>query len=345
MPSARQVTFAKLRVAAMISCAIGILLVLIYLLQGGSEFYQPVVTVHTDMADLGGLMKHSPVQFNGIRVGQVTSFGLSHLQDPQKIVRVDMSIMRHFLPSIPEDSTVKVSAQNVLGDKFADINEGKSRRHLQPEAELLSPPQPQINTGDLIKAARQILERVDSLFTDIEAGRGEFGKLVKGEEVYNKALNKVSTFQRQMRAMTARDTPAGSLLYDDILYQKLHAPIQSLDDSLAEIEAGQGTGAKFLKESGQYDQLRKSIGDLNRALEDLRAGKSPAGKLLRDDEPYKRIKGMIDHLNDQVDAINASQFFVNSNLYESLHGSTERLQAMLKELRGNPKKFLWMKLF
>jgi phospholipid/cholesterol/gamma-HCH transport system substrate-binding protein len=345
MPSARQVTFAKFRVTVMIGSAIGILWVLVYLLLGGSEFYQPAVTVRTYMEDLGGLVKGSVVQFNGIRVGKVTSFGLSRLKDPHKVVRVDMSIIQHFLPAIPEDSTVKVSALNVLGDTFANIDEGKSPRHLQPGGELVSPPQPQINTADLIKAARQILERVDNVFSDIQAGQGEFGKFVKGEEVYNKALKKVSAFQRQVHAMTANDTQAGRLLGDETLYDELHTPIKRLDERLSEIQAGQGAGGKLLKDPAQYDQLRKSIGDLDRALEDLRAGKGQAGKLLKDDEQYRRIKRMIDRLNDQVDALNASHFLVSSQLYESLHGSTERLQAMLRELRGNPKKFLWMKVF
>lgn len=345
MPSARQVSFAKFRIAIMIGCAIGILSVLVYLLLGGAEFYQPRATVRTYMEDLDGLEKNSPVQFNGIRVGKVTSFRLSRQKDPHKVVRVEMSIIHHYLAAIPEDSTVKVSALNLLGDKFANIDEGKSPQHLQPDGELASPPQPQINTADLLKAARQILERVDSVFTDIQAGRGEFGKFLTGEEFYNVALKKVSKFERQMHAMTASDTQAGRLLRDETLYEELHAPIKGLDERLGEVEAGQGDAGRFLKDPAQYDRLRKSIGDLNRALEDLRKGKGQAGQLLKDEEQYNRITRMIDQLNNQVDALNASRWMLSTNLYDSLRGSTESLQAMLKEVRTNPKKFLRFKVF
>src|ERR1700687_2241281 len=140
MPSAAHVAWAKIRVAAMIGCAVGILCVVIYLLGGGSEFLQPAVTIQTYMTDLSGLTKGSPVRFNGIKVGEVTSTQFSHLNDPKKVVKVEMSIVQRFLNAIPEDSTVVVAAETVLGDKFADINEGKSPRHVRPEAVLVTPP-------------------------------------------------------------------------------------------------------------------------------------------------------------------------------------------------------------
>ncbi len=49
---------------------------------------------------------------------------------------------------------------------------------------------------------------MDSLFADIEAGRGEFGKLVKGEEIYDSIVKKVTDFQRQIRAATSKNTNA-----------------------------------------------------------------------------------------------------------------------------------------
>jgi phospholipid/cholesterol/gamma-HCH transport system substrate-binding protein len=351
MPSAAHVAWAKFRVATMIGCAIGIASVLVYLLLGGSEFLQPSVTVHAYMVDLSGLAKGSPVQFNGIRVGEVTATHLSGLKDPQKVVRVDMSIMRHFLAAIPEDSTVAVSADTVIGDKFADISEGKSPTHLAPDGELRSPPpKNEIVMADLINAARQILARMDTLFGDIEAGRGELGKFVKGEEFYNTALKKVTTLERKMHEATSKNTPVGRLIYDEAYYAELREPVRRLDRTLAELQAGQGEGGKLLKDSAQYDQLRKSVGDLNRALEDLNSGKGQAGKLLKDDTQYRRVYRMVEHLNSQLDALNSGEgelgsLIASASLYESLNGGMKDLQNTLKALRQNPKKFVYLKLF
>src|SRR5258705_949715 len=187
------------------------------------------------------------------------------------------------------DSTAVVAAGDVLGDKYIDINAGKSAQNLQQDAELASPPPKQYNQADLLKAARDILARMDSLFSDIEAGRGPFGKLVKGEEIYDSMVKKVADFQRQMRAATSKDTAVGRLIFDEAAYNEIRRPLQSMDHALAELQAGHGAGGKLLKDPAEYDRLRKSVGDLNRVVADLRAGKGQAGNLLKNDELYTRV--------------------------------------------------------
>jgi phospholipid/cholesterol/gamma-HCH transport system substrate-binding protein len=334
----------------MIACAVAIASVLVFLLLGGSEFLLPSVAIHAYLGDLSGLAKGSPVRFNGIRVGAVTSTELSHVKDPQRVVRVDMSIGRHFLQAIPRDSTLEVTADNLLGDRLANINEGKSTTSLQPGAELQRTPPTQINMADLMTAARKIIASTDALLSDIQDGRGNLGQFVKSDAFYNDTLKKVSEFQRQIRELTARDSNTGRLIYDDSLYEQLRAPVTRLNQQLADLESGQGAGGKLLKDPAQYDQLRKTIGDLRRQLDDLEAGKGQAGKLLKDDEAYVRIVRMINDLNKQVDALNSGEgalghFMASSSLYESLNGETKSLQNLLKELRENPKKFLRLKVF
>jgi hypothetical protein len=350
MPSAAHVAWAKVRVATMIGCAVGILSVLFYLLMGGADAFQPAVTVYGYMTDLAGLGKKSAVQFNGIHVGEVTDAALSGLKDPNKIVRIDMAIMRQYLKFIPEDSTLQVTAQNVLGDKFVNINEGKSPRHLAAGTELLAPPPPNYNPADLLKAGREILRQVEAVVGDIETGHGNVGNLVKGEQVYHSLLGKISEFQVAIHAVSNRDSPTGRLLYDEAYYDELQAPIKRLDQELGELQAGQGAGGKLLKDPAQYERLRKYVGDLNHALADLNAGKGPTGEWLKDDELYRRISRLVANLNTEVGALTSGEgalghLIVGSSLYESLHGGTKSLQDMIRAVRENPKKFLSPKLF
>lgn len=350
MPSAAHVAWAKIRVAAMIGCAIGILSVVVYLLLGGEEFLQPAVIIHTYMTDLSGLAKGSPVRFNGIKIGEVTSTEFSHLKDPKKVVKVDMSVVRRYLDAIPEDSTVVVAAETVLGDKFADINEGKSPQHARPGGVLVTPPPKQFNQADLLKAAREIIASTDAVLSDIEAGRGRVGELVKGEALYDDFLKWLSEIQHQIRAATAKDTAVGRLIYDDKLYEQVRAPIKRLDTAMTELQAGRGAGGQVLKDPGQYDRVRKSVSTLRQTLEDLNAGKGPTGQLLKSDDLYVRMNGVIDQVNTAVDVLTSGEgtlghLMVNSSLYDNLQGSTRNLQAMLKDLRANPQKFLRLKVF
>ncbi len=334
----------------MIACAVAIASVLIYLLLGGAEFLQPAFTVHTYLIDLAGLEKRNPVRFDGIRVGKVTATALSHSADPQKVVRVDMSIVRRYARSIPEDSTAVVAAEDVLGDKYIEIKAGRSPRQMEQDAVLISPPPPTFNQADLIKAGRDILKSMDSVFSDIEAGRGEFGKLVKSEELYDSMVKKVADFQKQIRSATSKDTPIGKLIYDEAAYNKIRKPLQDMDHALAELQAGRGAEGQFLKDPAQYDRLRKSIGELNRMVADLRAGKGPAGDLLKNDELYARVNLMVGNLNAQMDALNSGQgalgqLMTSTSAYESLNGSMKSMRDGLRDFRSNPKKFLYLKVF
>jgi phospholipid/cholesterol/gamma-HCH transport system substrate-binding protein len=350
MPSTAEVAWAKVRVATMIGCALSILSLLCYLLLGGADAFQPAVTVFGYMPDLGGLGRKSAVQFNGVKVGEVTETALTGLKDQKKIVRIDMAIRRRYLAAIPEDSTLEVTAQNVLGDKFVNVNEGKSPRHLAAGDELIAPPPPNINPADLINGGREILKQVDAVVHDIETGHGNVGNLVKGEAVYDSLLSKITEFQRAIHAVSDRGTPTGRLLYDEAYYDELQAPVKRLSKQLEDLQAGQGTGGKFLTDPAQYNRLRKYMGDLNRALADLNAGKGQNGKLLKDDELYRRISRLVVNLNAEVDALNSGQgalgqLMVNPSLYESLHGSTKALQDTFRAVRENPQKFLGKKVF
>jgi phospholipid/cholesterol/gamma-HCH transport system substrate-binding protein len=350
MPSAEHVAWAKFRVATLIGCALGILGVLFYLLLGGADAFQSSVIVYGYMQDLGGLENKSAVQFNGIKVGEVAHSALSGLKEPRKTIRIDMAIKNEYLRFIPEDSTLAVTAQNVLGDIFVNVNEGKSPRHLAAGDVLLTPPPPSINPADLLKGGRDMIKQIDAVVSDMETGHGYIGNLVKGEQVYDTLLSKITEVQKAVHTVGDRDTETGRMLFDEAYYEQLQSPIKRLDQQLADMQAGRGTGGKLLKDPAQYERLRKSVGDLRRALAEINTAKTPLGKLLKDDELYRRISRIVANLNEEVGRLNSGegalgQLMVSSSLYESLHGSTKTLQQMLRDVKENPKKFLTPRLF
>lgn len=350
MPSPEEIAWAKFRVGAMIGCALGILGVVVFLLMGGTDAFQPSAHVYVYLKDLAGLEKNFAVQFNGIHVGEVSNFALSGLKDPNKVVRVDLVIRNRYLDAIPADSTAEVTALNVLNDQFVNINEGKSNQHLMPGAELRATPPPAINPAQMLQGGKQILAQLDAVVHDMETGHGPVGQLVKGDAIYTSMLRQVSEFQRAIHAAGNRDTLSGRLIFDEAYYDELEAPVKRLDRTLADLQAGQGSTGRLLKDPAQYDRLRKSVRDLNRALADLNAGKGSTGKLLKDDELYRRINRMVEDLDTQIDAFSSGegalgQFMANSSLYETLQGSTKSLENMLHEMRENPKKFLRPRFF
>ena len=133
MPSARQVSWAKLRVAMAVVAAVAILSVIVYLLTGGA-LLTAKATVYTYIPDATALTTDSPVRVNGVDVGRVQRVALSGSNEPNRVIRVTMEIETDHLPDIPVDSFAQVSTDNVVGDKYVDITRGTNSVNIRPNA-------------------------------------------------------------------------------------------------------------------------------------------------------------------------------------------------------------------
>src|ERR1700740_3664569 len=99
MPSASRVRWAKFRVSVLTTAALAILLTLFYLLTGGTLLEQKA-SIYLYVPDATGLDKDAPVQVNGIDVGKVAKVELSGQTDPNRIVKIIMTVERERLESI-----------------------------------------------------------------------------------------------------------------------------------------------------------------------------------------------------------------------------------------------------
>lgn len=354
MPSAKKVSWAQLRIGILAMVAMAILATLIFLLTGNTSFFESKATLHTYMDDSAGMTTGTPVRLNGILVGDISDVKLSGSKDPKRIVEIEMSVKGKYIPDIPDDSIAGVSAANLLGDKFINITKGVSPRHVEPGGELRSLqvqdiPELMAQSANILTQFQTILGRVDRLLGDVEAGRGNIGKLLKDEELYARLNGTISEAQQIVSDIRRGHGTISRLLYDDTLYQEVRAPIQRLNDLLNELQQGKGSAGKLLKDPGLYDDVRKTTAAINALLADLNAGKGTAGKLLKDDELYRKFSAIVTKFDTTIDRINSGQgtlgqLLVNPQLYESLNGATGEMHQLFKDMRANPKKFLRIKL-
>jgi phospholipid/cholesterol/gamma-HCH transport system substrate-binding protein len=260
-----------------------------------------------------------------------------------------MSLERRLIAVVPQDSTVALQADNLLGDRYINITRGKSSNPVAPGGVLVAPPVQAVDQADMMKAVQDMLHNVDTALGDVESGNGSLGKLFKGDD-YDQLVVRVRRFQRQIAETTNRKTTAGKLLYDDVHYRRIQTTLKRLDDTLADLQAGRGQMGALLKDPATYDQLVKSISSVDRSLAELEAGRGRAGGLLSDDRLYTNLTRQVNQLTAQVDALNAGEgllgeMLVSTQLYESLNGSMRQLQTGIADFRANPKKYLWVKVF
>jgi len=354
MPERSRVRWSQLKVGVVAFAAMVILAVLIFLLTGSRNIFERTETLRTYVADAQGMTPSTPVELNGITVGSVGSIMISGSKDPNRAVEIVLNIQGKFMRAIPEDSTAAVTAGNLLGSKFIDITRGKSPTPVKPDGELKSLqtqdiPELMAQSANLIDTLQDIAKRTNAMLADIDAGKGNLGKLLRDDQLYNR-LNAIAAEGQQLLAdVRSGKGTLSKLIYDDTLYQEVRAPINRLNQMLADLQQGRGSAGKLLKDPQLYDEAQQTITEMRKLTQDLNAGKGTAGKLLKDDQLYKQFTDLTSKLDSTIDKINSGQgtigqLLVNPQMYDAMNGAMREFQDLAKDIRRNPKKFLTIRL-
>jgi phospholipid/cholesterol/gamma-HCH transport system substrate-binding protein len=347
MPSAQRVVWAKFRVSAVVLVALAILGTISYLLTGGT-LLESTVTLYLYLPDATGVGSGTPVQVNGIGVGKVRSVTLSGSTNPDRVVKVTMTVERQRLSNITTDSTAQIGSETAIGDKVVAISSGTSAGHIQPNGEIpLKPPSELLKTlsnrdsvVSPIGQFQQQVDAIDAVIGDIEQGKSRVGAFVIGDDVYRSLLKRIVEIERAVKTMAGTSGAVGHELYTDQLFRQIHEPLAKLDQSLAQMQAGRGGIGQFLRDPAQYDQLRSSLGNLRSSIADLR--KQP---MVNSEESYTGWNRQVASLIRSGDEFNATPMMATPAAYDNLNGAARQVQQTLKEFRENPRKFLRLKVF
>lgn len=339
MPSAERIAWAKFRVFVVCMVALVILGTLCYLLTGGTLFKE-TTTLYTFIPDATGLAPESLVRVNGIDVGKVVSISLSGYSDPNRIVKVLFTVELSRLPSITSDSSLQISSDTLVGDKFVDISTGKSPRSVRAGGEVPYQSQPApLTTLDLTQFEK-ILRGIDSVLADVEEGRGPVGQFVAGEQFYDSVRKRVAEVQRSLHSAVETTGSVGRLVYTDQNYRAILDSVLRLDESLAKLQSGQGDAGRFLEDTAQYEQFLAETRDLRKAIRSLRST-----DLMQTDQVYRDWDRRVGSLIRSVDDFNASPLMSNTAMYDNLNGAAREWQKTIRTFRQNPKAYLRLKMF
>jgi phospholipid/cholesterol/gamma-HCH transport system substrate-binding protein len=339
MPSAQQVNWAKFRASAVILAGLLILGTLAFLLTGGT-ILEPKTQIYLFLPDATGVAPGSPVRVDGIGVGKVILVELSGSNEANRVVKVTMSIGRDRLASITGDSTAETTTDTIIGDKFIDVTSGTGASHLMPGGELQFK-----GSGDLMQRVdiaqfQKQMHLIEVLLDDIEQGRSPLGEFIMGETIYNDLRKRITELQRGIHVAADTTTAVGQALYTDTLYRQITEPLRQLDESLARLQSGQGTGGALLRDTQQYEQALAQVADLRRSIESLHGA-----EMMTSDRAYREWTRQAAAIVRQVDEFNAGPMLTTSAVYDNLQGMAKEFQATTKEFRENPQKFLRITLF
>ena len=354
MPDASKVRWSQLKVGIVSLSAFVILFVLVFLLTSTRGIFQHNVLLRTYMDDASGMADGTIVRLNGITIGYLDKIRLTNSRDPKRSVEFNMLIDKDYLSQIPVDSVATIAAANLLGDKFINITKGQDSRHVNAGDEIRSLegqdiPELLAQTANIMGSLQKIVGRLDNLLAGVEAGQGNIGKLLKDEEFYTRLNGIEAEAQQLLKDVRTGHGTLSKLLYDDALYQDLRSPIKRIDNILAGLEAGQGSAGKLLKDPALIDEIQKTLAEIRGLVAYVDSGKGNLGKFVKDEQLHQHLNELLGKLNGTVDRINAGQgtvgqLLVNPQMYEALTGATREFQALAKDIRSNPKKFLSIRL-
>jgi phospholipid/cholesterol/gamma-HCH transport system substrate-binding protein len=327
-----------MRVAAVSLVAFVILGILLYLLTGGMLF-QEQASLFLYIPDASGLGEGSPVEVNGITVGKVTAIALSGSRDPQRTVKVTITMERRILDAIPPNSWAQLSVESPVGDKYVDITSvGFGER--RPNTEIIYREQPDVFKSLDLEQFEQQLRELDSVLAEIESGRSRVGQFVLGTQMYDDLRKRFTEIEHDVRTAAQTSNTVGQALYTDVLYRQIMAPIAALDTTLARLQSGKGDAGRLLRDDAQYQQARALIADLGHTVSAM--GSSP---FFQSDALYNQLNSSLASAIAAVAHANQDPMLQNSLDYDNLNGWSREFATQLKDFRQHPEKYLRIKLF
>jgi phospholipid/cholesterol/gamma-HCH transport system substrate-binding protein len=188
-----KVKWAQLKVGLMSILAFAILAYLIFLMSSTLGFFRSKSELFTYMDDANAVATGVDVTLNGIKIGTVADVRLSGDANLARAVKVTMDIDNQYLKDIPADSQARLAAANLLGTKYINIKKGKSQQTAKAGDEIASG-----NTAELedlfqqgsstLSAMEQIIKRLDAIVSEVELGKGNLGKIIQDDTLYNNFL-------------------------------------------------------------------------------------------------------------------------------------------------------------
>ena len=355
MPQRKQISWAQLRVGALVIGGLTVLGVSIFFISGRVGVFTRKYTLKTYFSGAKGLRGGSQVRVAGVPVGVVESIRISDLTDPMKAVEITMRIPVTYQKEIREGSHAELETAGLLGDAYVDIHRGAPDKPVVKNGgEIPSKEEADIsrivqNTNDVIVNLRVLSDKLNDITGQIQGGKGTLGKVIYDEALYKRA-NQITEDARQLIARVNRgEGTIGKLMADETLYNRTLASIDRLNKVLDEVQSGKGTLAKFINDPSVFNHVEQLLARTNTMVDNINRGQGTLGKLATDPQLYNRVNDTFDRLHTITTRMEQGQgtlgkLSTDDRMYNNLAASSESLREFLTEFRKNPKKYLTVRV-
>ena len=316
----------QVRVAGLLVLGVVLIIWAVYKVGKIFDVFADRYTIVTLLPNVAGLREGALVSLAGQRIGKVEE--IDFIPMPRKrggnhlVLKLEVGEVAR--EQIRTDSRALVRAQGVLGDKFIDISPGTLRgRPLQ--------------AGDTIAA---------EMTMDIE----QF--LVKASDAMDRANGIVTDLQQITGGLARGEGTMGALLRDDALYARMIGTTTELNTLLAQINRGDGALTRLIRDPDLYHRMVSAVTRVDSLGGLVLYGRGTISSLLRSDSMYNGLAGLATKadvaagefitLMQKVNRADGTlnKMLTDPRLFDEFLKSVIDLQAMIADVRQNPKKYV-----
>ncbi len=311
----------EIKVGLLVLAALIVLMAGTFLIGEKSNLFTQKNRYYIRFESVSGLATGSPVQLNGVNVGDVTKIVLP--RDVTKtLLTVWVSVDSGYRNRIRRDSQASIRTLGLLGDKYIEISSGSATSDVVPSGgQIRAAPATDVDKliasgGDAVENMVAISYSLRRILARMEAGEGLLGELTTDNEAGRRAkkalLTSLDSLDSISTKIDAGEGTLGALVNDPLLAARMSSALSRVESLLAKLESGPGALPTLLNDETSGRQLRDTIASLDRTSKDLgalvtelRQGEGLLGRLLTDKELGESVGGNLEELLENLRQLSA----------------------------------------
>jgi phospholipid/cholesterol/gamma-HCH transport system substrate-binding protein len=360
MKRSENIGWAQVKAGILIICALLLFAGGVVVMGSKTKFFLPKGDLKVMMSDAAGLKVGAPVWLAGVDVGLVREIRFSHPHESNE-VEILLQVDRRALKKIGHDSRITIKTRGLLGEKYVDITPSQTVSE--------TPLQTVYGTNvtrldDVMVKAGTAFDRLNGLLDKMDKGEGTLGRFAKDPKLYDHLVNLTAELKIFAQSVNSGEGTLGKLNKSSEPYDRLIAILERAEETLKDIHSADGTLGRLVRDRQLYDKLVALADKSNEAAEDIRqlnkkltSTDGTIGKLLGDREFYDKGMTLLERADRSLSSLEtvtmkleqgdgtAGKLISEKELYERMNRAVESLDALVKDIKENPKRYVKFSLF
>lgn len=264
----------------------------------------------SELENVGGLEKESPVKISGVRVGRVEDLRIEEGK-AKLAIRIDDGVEVH------EGAKVSVKSDSLLGQKYLDISFGDPENKLLSEGDSLgqgmAPADVEELMGQLSNVAKGLndvitknSENINQMLANLKSSTDLLQRILSDNEgQITSAIANIDGFSKKLNSILNENKDSVTNAISN--FEKFSSSLNEKGPVVMDKFSKLGDNLDGMIEENRENlketivKVKETSDNLNKILVKVNNGEGTLGKLINDDELYDTAKKSLKDLGDSAE--------------------------------------------